>query len=163
VSAVTHVYERFYLKCPYVRARDYLRDALQTAADGKTVQSLPLSAPLALVPGSLEKSVLVRYERGRDPLHFDEPWNVYWTPEGGGPYPDFAGELTVRADENYRCAVLELRGDYVPPFGAVGRAFDMAAGQKIASATARALLENIAHIMEERYRSEESAKDRTAG
>lgn len=155
---MTHIYERRFLNCPYVRAREYLREALQAAAEGKTVQTLPLTAPLSFVPGALEKNVLVRYERGRDPLHFDEPWNVYWTPEGGGPYPDFAGELTVRADESYRRAVLELTGDYAPPFGTVGRAFDMVVGARIASSTAKALLEHIGSSMEERYRTEEKAK-----
>lgn len=159
---MTHIYERLFLRCPYVRAREYLREALETAADGKSVQILPLTAPLAFVPGTLEKNVLVRYERGRDPLHFDEPWNVYWTPDGGGPYPDFAGELTVRADESYRGAVLELTGDYAPPFGAVGRAFDMVIGAKIASATAKTLLRQIAASMEQRYRTEEAAKGHVA-
>lgn len=160
---MTHIYERLFLKCPYVRAREYLREALEAVADGDTVQTLPLTAPLTFVPGTLEKNVLVRYERGRDPLHFDEPWNVYWTPEGGGPYPDFSGEMTVRADESYRGAVLELMGDYAPPFGAVGRAFDMVIGAKIASSTARSLLQQIAETMEQRYRSEEAAKDHKAG
>ncbi|HKU66238.1 MAG TPA: hypothetical protein VJP85_00525 [Candidatus Baltobacteraceae bacterium] len=160
---MTHIYERLFLQCPYVRAREYLREALQAAADGKMSETLPLTAPIPLVPGALEKSVLVRYERGRDPLHFDEPWNVYWTPEGGGPYPDFAGQMTVRADESYRGAILELAGDYAPPFGAVGRAFDMALGAKIASATAKALLHQIALRMEERYQSEEAAKNQATG
>lgn len=155
---MTHIYERRIISCPYVRAREYLRESLQAIADGKTPQTLPLSTPLAVVPGSVEKNVVVRYERGRDPLHFDEPWKVYWTPEGGGPYPDFAGELTVRADETYRGAVLELTGDYAPPFGALGRGFDMLVGAKIASATAKALLDRIGGSMEERYQTEERAK-----
>lgn len=156
---MTHIYERHFLRCPYVRAREYLREALQNAADGKSVQSLPLRVPLPLVPGgTLQKSVLVRYERGKDPLHFDEPWNVYWTPEGGGPYPDFSGELAVRADESYRTAVLEISGDYAPPLGAMGRAFDMVLGAKIASSTAKLLLQQIAAPMEERYQVEEAAK-----
>lgn len=159
---VTHVFERIFLQCPYVRAREYLREALEAAADGNAVQSLPLTAPLAFLPGTLEKNVLVRYARGSDPLHFDEPWNVYWTPEGGGPYPDFAGVITVRADESYRAAVLELQGEYAPPFGPVGRAFDMVLGAKIASATAKQLLRQIATSMEERYHSEEAAKDQAA-
>lgn len=159
---MTHIYERLFLRCPYVRAREYLREALESAATGNSVQTLPLTAPLAFVPGTLEKNVLVRYERGSDPLHFDEPWNVYWTPEGGGPYPDFAGQITVRADESYRGALLELMGDYAPPFGAVGRAFDMVIGAKIASATAKSLLQQIGASMESRYQTEEAAKGNVA-
>jgi hypothetical protein len=150
---VTHIYERLFLNCPYVRAREYLREELEVAADRKATHSLSFTTP----------AVLVRYERGRDPLHFDEPWNVYWTPEHGGPYPDFAGEMTVRADGTYRGAMLEISGDYSPPFGAAGRAFDMAAGAKMASATARALLGEIAERLEERYRTEEAAKNEAVG
>lgn len=160
---MTHVYERIFLKCPYVRAREYLRESLEPAAESTSPQVLPLAAPLTFVPGALEKNVLVRYERGRDPMHFDEPWHVFWTPEGGGPYPDFSGEITVRADESYNGAVLELHGDYAPPLGAVGKAFDMVIGAKIAASTARKLLGRIGGAMEERYRGEEAAKNAAAG
>jgi hypothetical protein len=145
---VTHIHERRLLTCPYVSARDYLRDAL-ASSDGQKTHSLPKTAPIASIGGA-QKRVLVRYEPGRDPLQFDEPWNVYWTPEGGGPYPDFAGELTVRANEHFRGAVLELTGDYAPPRGATGQTLDMAAAAKIASATAKELLEQIARYLEER-------------
>lgn len=146
MGLVTHIYERLFLKCPYVRAREYLREALEASAAVKAVETVPTA----------EKNMLVRYERGRDRLHFDEPWNVYWTPEDGGPYPDFSGEISVRVDESYCGAVLEITGDYAPPFGAVGRAFDMMIGSKIASGTAQMLLRHIAEQMEERYRSEEA-------
>lgn len=155
---MTSIYERYFVKCPYVRAREYLQESLQNAVDQKDPQILPLAAPLTLVPGALEKNVLVRYERATDPMHFDDPWHVHWTPEGGGPYPDFNGQLTVRADESYRSAVLELRGEYLPPLGAVGRAFDLVAGSKIAARTARTLLARIASAMEDRYQTEEAAK-----
>jgi hypothetical protein len=150
---VTHIYERLFLNCPYARAREYLRAELTSSADRKAVHSLPFTIP----------SVLVRYERGRDPLHFDEPWNVYWTPEHGGPYPDFAGEITVRADETYSGAILEISGDYSPPFGAFARTFDMVAGAKMASATARALIGKIAERLEERYCEDEAAKNEAVG
>lgn len=131
VATVTHIYERLFLRCPYVRARDYLQEALQTAGNG----------------------MLVRYERGNDPLHFDEPWIVFWGPAGAGPYPDFVGELTVRADENYRSAVLELSGEYAPPFGGLGGAFDVVIGTKIGSSTARTLLRKIGNAIEDLYRA----------
>jgi hypothetical protein len=150
---MTHVFERTFLTCPYARARDYLRGALEPAAQDRLTHVFPLSGPL---PGAtIGKNVLVRYERGRDPMHFDEPWRVLWTPEESGPYPDFAGELIVRADEAHPGAVLELHGDYAPPLGAVGRAFDMVLGAKIASATARALLAQIRAQLDARYEEEE--------
>jgi hypothetical protein len=148
-AKVTHIHERRLLSCPYVSARDYLRDAMLASSNGQKTHSLPRTAPIAS-SGGTEKRVLVRYEPGRDPLQFDEPWNVYWTPEGGGPYPDFAGELTVRADENFRGAVLELTGDYFPPRDAAGQTLDMVAAAKLASAAAKGLLEQIARYLEDR-------------
>jgi hypothetical protein len=124
----------------------------------KGVTLLPLKAALPLLKGALEKNVLVSYRKGQDPLRFDEPWLVHWTPQGGGPYPDFDGELTVRADESYRRAVLELRGEYKPPLGTFGQAFDLVLGAKIAARTARALLQEIARVMEERFNGEEALK-----
>jgi len=150
---MTHVFERLYLTCPYARARDFLRDALEPAALGQRRHTVPLGASRA---EALDKNVVVRYERGRDPMHFDEPWRVFWTPEDGGPYPDFSGELTVRADETYRGSVLELHGDYAPPLGAVGRAFDMVLGAKIATATARTLLAQIGAQLQARFENEEA-------
>jgi hypothetical protein len=158
---VTHIHERRFLSCPYVSAREYLRDAMQASSDGQKAHALPSTAPIACPEGTPEKRVLVRFEPGCDPLRFDEPWNAYWTPEGGGPYPDFAGELTVRAGENFRGAILELTGEYVPPPEAMGHTLDMVTGAKIASAVAKALLEQIAQTLEERYRSEHAVKDRT--
>lgn len=153
---VTHVYERHTTKCPYVRAREYLHGALEGVVKSQRTTTLSLKA------GALEKPVLVSYERGEDPMRFDEPWRVHWTPEGGGPYPDFDGELTVRADESYRSAILELRGGYVPPLGTFGQAFDLLVGSRIAAATARTLLQQIARLMEARYCDEEAAKKQGA-
>jgi len=148
----THVFESHPAACPYQRAREYLHESLEAVVKNHRVMSLALTA------GALEKPVLVSYKHGADPMRFDEPWLVHWTPEGGGPYPDFDGELTVRADDSYRRSILELRGEYVPPLGVVGQAFDFAVGSRIAAATARALLQQIAQHMEIRYNDEEEAK-----
>jgi len=152
----TRVYERHPTKCPYVRAREYLHGALQGVVDSQRTMTLSLKA------GTLEKPVLVTYERGEDPMRFDEPWCVHWTPKGGGPYPDFDGEVTVRADESYRSAILELRGEYVPPLGPFGQASDMLVGSRIAAATARTLLQQVARLMEARYNDEEASKHQRA-
>jgi hypothetical protein len=90
-------------------------------------------------------------------MHFDEPWHIHWKPQAG-PYPEFDGELTVRADETYESARLELTGSYRPPGGALGAAFDWAAGSRIASATAGALLARLGDEMKSRYEADEQAK-----
>lgn len=148
----TQVFESHPTRCPYHRAREYLHESLEAVAKENRITTLGLTA------GALAKPVLVTYKHGSDAMHFDEPWLIHWTPEGGGPYPDFDGELTVRADDSYRNSLLELRGEYVPPLGAVGEVFDFALGSRIAAATARALLQQIAEHMETRYNEEEAAK-----
>ena len=154
---MTHVYERVFLKCPYARAREYLRESLEPAVRDRRTHRVALTSPAR--PATLEKKVLVRYEEGRDPMRFDEPWRIFWTPEGGGPYPDFGGEIIVRADEAHRGAVLELQGDYAPPRGEIGKAFDMVLGAKIAVATARTLLEQIGSQMEARFEQEQTDRE----
>jgi hypothetical protein len=110
----------------------------------------------------LSKGVTVTFGSAVDPMHFDQPWRIHWKPQGG-PYPEFEGELTVRADETYETSRLELRGSYRPPGGIIGAAFDFVAGGRIASATAQALLRRLGNEMVKRYQHDEQAKrDSTA-
>lgn len=155
---MAHLFERRFLECPYVGAQSYLSEALREAAGSGEQQTLRLH--VASTDFHLEKDVLVRYGRGSDPMHFDEPWTIAWTPAGGGPYPDFDGTLTVRAGEDYPTSSLELEGEYRPPFGGAGRAFDAVVGHRIATNTAQTLLKTIGDRMEERYRTEEARKPR---
>jgi hypothetical protein len=144
------------LQCPYHLAQGYLFQSLSGRAASGEATTLTLSVPL---PGvALRKDVAVTFGKGTDPMHFDQPWSVRWTPVGGGPYPDFDGELTVRAGEDYTAAVLELKGTYRPPGGVAGAAFDAVAGGRIAAATAQHLLEDVGNEMEARYRREEAEK-----
>ena len=154
---MTTLHERCLVDCPYLRARGYLAEMLQPYVQDRREQILTLNAALPHAP-ALQKNVLVRYTADVDPMHFDEPWHVSWTPQGGGPFPDFNGSLTVRADEKYEAAILELSGEYTPPLGVAGRAFDAALGHTIATVTAQSLLANLAGGMERRYSAEEAAK-----
>ncbi len=147
--------ERRVLRCPYHLAQQYLGESIGArAASGEPG---PLVLALNVPGGELVKEVVVTYGTGTDPMHFDQPWQVRWRPQAG-PYPEFDGELTVRADETYESSLLELKGSYRPPGGALGAAFDWAVGGRIATATAQALLERIGAEMESRYQHDEQAK-----
>ncbi len=148
--------ERFFVKCPYNLAQGYLADDMKSRAATGAAVTIMLRAPIGST--DLTKDVVVTIGAGIDPMHFDQPWKIHWTPKGGGPYPDFDGELTVRADETYSSAILELRGTYRPPAGPLGAAFDHVVGQRIATATAQALLGELARGMETRYHRDEQAK-----
>jgi hypothetical protein len=145
--------ERRVVRCPYHLAQQYLAQIVEA----RVAAPSPLTLSLALPGAELTKEVVVTYGAGVDPMHFDQPWRVHWEPKGG-PYPEFDGELTVRADETYESAQLELKGSYRPPGGALGEAFDFAVGARIASATAQALLQQIAGALEARYQSDEKSK-----
>ncbi len=110
------------------------------------------------VPGlELVKDVTVTFGPSPTRCTLTSHGSIHWKPQAG-PYPEFDGELTVRADETYKSALLELTGSYRPPGGALGAAFDWAAGSRIARATARALLARIGDEMESRYKADEKAK-----
>lgn len=143
------------LNCPYHRARRYLADSIAGYAESGEETSLRLSATAGGMQFS--KDVIVTYGTQPDPMHFDQIWHVHWKPTNG-PYPEFDGELSVRGDESYKSAILELNGMYRPPGGAFGAAFDWAAGSKIAKTTANELLTRLASEMERRYEREERAK-----
>lgn len=160
---MTHLHEHRFLKCPYSRARTYLRDALESIAQNREPQKLTLRVPFRSGDLALKKDVIVTYARASDAMHFDEPWHVSWKPDGGGPYPEFEGDLTVRADEDYPTSILELTGAYTPPLGLAGAAFDAVAGSKISAATAQDLLRTIGETMERRYHDEEAAKSPMQG
>ena len=152
--------ERLLVSCPYSLARGYVAESLATPASSGESQVVRLEVPFGASGDSpgMAKEVLVTYGAGSDPRHFDQPWTIRWTPTGGGPYPDFAGTLTVRADETYRSCELELEGSYEPPLGAAGKIFDAVAGSRIATATAREFLRRLARSIEERYAREEREK-----
>ncbi len=146
--------ERVFVKCPYHRARAYLADGIgeRAGAGGK----MTLRVPIAGI--ELRKDVTVTFSPATDPMHMDQPWRVRWTPDGGGPYPDFEGELTVRADEDYTSSILELSGEYLPPGGAFGEAFDAVVGARIAALTGQTLLRRLADEFASRFNEEEAQK-----
>ncbi len=153
--AMSELHERAFVECPYHRARTYLAMGIGRRSAGSS-HTMELRVPL--IAGELKKDVAVTFAPGIDPMHIDQPWSVHWVPEGGGPYPDFDGELTVRAADDYTACVLELRGEYKPPGGMLGEAFDRVVGGRIATLTARTLLLTIGSEFESRYRAEEEEK-----
>jgi hypothetical protein len=155
---MTNINESLRVECPYVRAKDYLMNAVSDASQAGLPGTLELTATLPATKAEFSKRVRVTYAAAIDPMHFDQPWHVHWEPEPGGIYPSFDGQLVVRADDSYRFGILELQGTYTPPLGAAGKLFDAALGHTIAAATAQRLLQNIAADMVDRCKAEEAAK-----
>jgi len=144
---MTHLTERHFVRCAYVVARRLLQAELEPA-DGS------LAWRLHDVDANVSRSV--------DPLHLDGPWAVTWRPHGDGPFPSFAGTLTIRADDDANVAVLELDGTYDPPLGPVDDAFDLLAAARLATATAEALLRDLGARIVEKHAAEDRARPATS-
>jgi hypothetical protein len=63
------------------------------------------------------------------------------------PFPRFDGALSLEA-ASPKATTLTLEGRYEPPLGGAGKLFDAALGHRIAEATARELLKEIADRIE---------------
>ncbi|MGP6158948.1 MAG: SRPBCC family protein [Vulcanimicrobiaceae bacterium] len=113
-----------------------------------------LQVPLADV--AVAREIVVTFSPHPERSRY-QVMNVTWAPKGGGPYPSFAGTLTFEpaaAQTN-----LALDGNYEPPGGVAGKAFDAIVGRRIAAAGVRALLEAMKVDLEAEYRDE---RERTA-
>jgi hypothetical protein len=152
---MTKISETLHIRCPYGRAKDFLREELAPFAN--TGKHEPRVLRVQVRGSELTAPVMMQYNAQSDPMGFDEPWAITWKPKEG-LYPTFAGTLCVRADVNWDSGVLELQGEYEPPLGVAGAAFDAVIGKRIAEATAMTLLGDIAKTMESRYNTEEAMK-----
>jgi hypothetical protein len=141
-------------------APTYLEQWFYEQGNGETAV-LALRASIAL-PGlpklALARDCVVRLERmpNADTLHVE--YRVSWESAGGGPFPTFAGRLTIESSDGPDAAVIALQGAYDPPFGSAGRAFDLAIGHTIADSCARELLERISVYVEQASRGVGIAK-----
>jgi uncharacterized membrane protein len=100
----------------------------------------------------LERPVTVNFHAHANRLLIgrrNDEMDVSWTPKDGGPYRNFTGKILVRPASGK--TELELRGDYEPPLGFVGAAFDAIVGNRIAQATASALLAELKAELERDY------------
>lgn len=144
IMSITHVFQQVEVDCPFRWAQPYFERSLSGGHSPQIVRlraTLYKSGPL---PIALHGDAIVTCVPAPNRLRLYPCWTVRWTPAAGGPYPDFEGTLTLRGGSEPATSRLEISGDYQPPLGAAGRAFDAALGSRIASATARGLLEDFA-------------------
>jgi hypothetical protein len=116
------------------------------------------AARITLRAGGLERAAVVTLTPAHRPQDMEPRFAVHWEAEAGGPYPAFNGTLAVGGAEDYDAFSLDLDGDYEPPLGVAGKAFDMVVGHRIADATVRELLVEIQRAIEAQFQAEEAAK-----
>lgn len=146
------ILERASVACPPSIALDVIERYLRSRANvlDLLVPLKALSLPSAL---ALERSVTVVFETDRHQKlvlgRHPDRLALRWKPQGDGPYPTFNGALTIHPLSGG--TELELKGEYEPPFGTLGAAFDAVAGNRAARATARALLGELKGELEREF------------
>lgn len=144
---MTQITERLELPA-YDRAWEYLNRTVCKVSEHQPPEHVRLRVPIG-GSGSpaLEKEVVVAYDNGPG-TGAERAWSLSWRP-ADGPYPTFNGTLTLEFAGTK--PVLVLRGEYTPPLGAVGEAFDSVVGSRIASVTAKEFLRTIAEEMAKQH------------
>lgn len=157
---MTHLNRDRSLRCPYVRAVAYFDRFLLRLPSSERGQGrdLRLRVPLHVLglPGelALDRDVVATFEPLADPKGLQHGVSIGWTPAGDPSFPTFRGTLQIAA-ATPKSSVLALEGDYEPPLGALGKAFDAAIGRRIAESTADELLKTICEKIELDYMTEE--------
>jgi hypothetical protein len=157
---MTHIAEATAIQSPPERSRAYLLDyvsRLPASHDGRAVMRLSAGQK----PGGLrlEHDVEVELKPAHDETHLEYRVDVSWRPTGTTLLPSFAGVLRFQWDEQYGYTWLVIEGDYEPPLGAAGKAFDAIAGERIARGTMRALLDDLRAVLEAAH-ARELGKDK---
>jgi len=131
-------------------------------AYGEGVTELIRVGPLGSVPGT-SKLVQVRFrnltERD-DYAGLAVRWEA--TGPGGGLFPALDANITVTPAEG-RTTVLRLAGSYRPPLGTLGTALDAAILHRVATATVRTFLNDIAAAITHPPAGRSAARDRQLG
>jgi hypothetical protein len=150
---VTAILEKDLILAPLASADRFLRAFLAAHPAPKGT-----GARIVLRVGEVAQPVIAALEPLRRPGEMTPHYTIHWAAENGGPYPEFDGELSVVADEDYNGFWLVLEGAYAPPGGSAGSLFDAAIGRRIAQSTTRGLLRELRVEIEALFRAQEGAK-----
>jgi hypothetical protein len=135
----------------YPRPWEYLNRAICQISDHQQADIVRLRVPLLGAGGpALQKEVTVEYWT-RAGEGENRPWSLSWEPVGGGPYPRFEGVIAIDSTDGRSAPTLVIEGEYAPPLGAAGQAFDLVLGSRIASITACEFLRSIAAQMQHEH------------
>jgi hypothetical protein len=150
---LSNIRQRVYVECPPDRAKQQLAEYF-AGSRSRSAERWTLHAPYMPPAGEMlwahaDVNALVDDLPGANGS--PQALRVRWTPVSG-PFPRFEGTLTTEGDDRYPACVLVLEGSYRPPFGVVGAAFDALLGRRIAIASARELLHEIAARLEADYK-----------
>ena len=90
-----------------------------------------------------------------DQTRIHEALTLHWKARARIPVPEMSGLITVRP--NGPLTQVRMEGQYQPPFGVLGRLFDVLAGRHIAQRTIRLFLTELRIFIEAEWEKERAS------
>jgi hypothetical protein len=152
---VSKIYQAIYVDCPPQRAQAYLLSHFENSRRRHGRAMVPLTATLGSKSGAhvtVERNATATFAPSTNVGGLEYQVQIEWTPATNEPLPKFDGTFRVQWDEEYGRSRLVLEGEYEPPLGIVGRAFDATVGRRVAQNTVESLLETLRLEIESAYR-----------
>jgi len=145
---MTEVFGKITVNAPYSVAMDAIVRRLRTSKNTLALvvpfRKLGIGTNLGVERDVMVAFVPMRGAKGAQQLHDEVEFT--WEPTGGGPFPTFCGTLRMHPEGSR--TELVLSGEYQPPGGKLGDAFDAVIGKRVAEATAQTLLERLKDDLE---------------
>jgi hypothetical protein len=138
-------------RCPFSVAHEYAEEFLREIDQRGAEIRVRLRDFVPTRRGKLRRRVRIVFDRRIDEAESGRAHDavaLHWS-AGTRFFPDFHGTLRLRiasVDET----LLTLEGEYRPPLGPLGAAFDVLVGRRIARSTMSELVGRIAKAMERR-------------
>lgn len=109
-----------------------------------------LKAPMGALGLSIDREVRIDARTVRDDENINDVIRIHWDVDGSVAFPEFDGTLVAWGEDDPDGSYVEINGEYKPPLGGVGEAFDDAFGHKIAESTAREFLNDLKRAIEKK-------------
>ncbi|MGB8266374.1 MAG: hypothetical protein WCE44_08645 [Candidatus Velthaea sp.] len=133
---VTQISEYDSVQCPFEHIREAIRAAFQTYSDENGDAHIPMRVSLGEL--KLEREVVAKLSPAPGYTGY-EIFALHLAPTDAGPYPVFDGKLSATYEGGGYCRI-DIYGEYVPPLGLAGAAFDAAVGKRFGQASVRDFL-----------------------
>jgi len=146
------------VRCPFSVAHEYAAEFFREAESSGIEVRVPLRDFFLGLRGQVRRPVKLVFARHPDETEegrLHDALLVEWT-AGTRSLPDFHGTVRLRI-ATVDTTGITLEGAWRPPFGPLGRAFNLVVGRRIATATMRDLLDRLVTALERReetYRHE---------
>jgi hypothetical protein len=143
--------------CPPGRAQAYLVKHFETAGRHRGQAVIKLEATIGDEAGThvtIKRNAMATFAPISGAGGLEYQVRIDWTPLTNEPLPTFDGIFRVQWDEEYGKCRLVLEGNYEPPLGVIGKAFDAAVGHRVAQSTMKTLLEELRSEIESAHRKD---------